>query len=157
MFNPTPPGPADEAPGSGPKPMSPEGLRAAFAWAVRLLDDDTPEPEVRAKLMAAGLDRKAADSVVQEVLEVEEDKRDKTDWSARAHRLGVFATIRDNARVSIFLGLLILIVGVVITVASFYVAVSSRAGGGTYVLAWGAVLYGGYRVLLGLANVSKNG
>jgi hypothetical protein len=48
-------------------------------------------------------------------------------------------------------GLVIMIIGIVITVGS-YSAASNSPTGGTYVVAWGAIIFGGLQFFRGLSE-----
>ena len=67
----------------------------------------------------------------------------ETQW--RKHRS------RSNGRSQLMAGAAWCIGGVVITVVS-YMTASSGPGGGSYIVAWGAILFGGIRFLKGLAS-----
>jgi hypothetical protein len=135
--------------------MSPAGLRHAYIRGTDLLDKGVSAAEVRQQLRAAGLDKKAAESVVGDLEELSPAKRRLTNLTTRAEQLAHFAAHRAAARVNIFLGAIIFGAGVLVTVGSLLWALTSRTGIGSFVLAWGAIIYGGYRLLLGLSQVSK--
>jgi len=63
---------------------------------------------------------------------------------------------RDAARVAaqrqMALGALICIVGIAVTLCTFSAA-SSSSTGGTYVVAWGAIIFGAYRFYRGWSNL----
>lgn len=56
-----------------------------------------------------------------------------------------------NGRSQMMAGLAWCIGGVVVTMVSYMMA-ASGPGGGSYIVAWGAILFGGARVLKGLAS-----
>lgn len=60
---------------------------------------------------------------------------------------------KDAAKRSAWAGLAWLIGGLVVTFGSYAAAVSS--GGGTYVITWGAILFGGIQAIRSFANYAK--
>lgn len=60
---------------------------------------------------------------------------------------------KDYAKRSVGAGMAWLIGGLVVTVGSYMAAVSS--GGGSYVIAWGAILFGGIQAVRSFYNYSK--
>lgn len=77
-----------------------------------------------------GLARKSAESFVDKVYQARD------------------SAVRKRARRDMLMGGLICVIGIVVTVTT-YSAVSS-AGGGSYVVAWGAIIFGGIQFLRGL-------
>ncbi len=69
----------------------------------------------------------------------------ETEW--RRHR----RSDRSSARSQMMVGLCWCIGGVVVTIVS-YSAAASGPGGSSYIVAWGAILFGGIRFLKGLAG-----
>ena len=57
----------------------------------------------------------------------------------------------DNGGAQIGLGLLLLAVGILLTVGTY----SAAKGGGTYVLAWGPMVYGAITLVRGLMKVGR--
>ena len=53
---------------------------------------------------------------------------------------------------NLIIGGIVCLVGTVITVGSF-AAASSSPGGGSYMIAWGAILFGGIQCLRGLGEI----
>ncbi len=56
---------------------------------------------------------------------------------------------KEAARKNILIGSLLLVGGLVLTVVTYSAASS---GGGTYVLAWGPIIFGGIRLIRGLTQ-----
>lgn len=70
---------------------------------------------------------------------------------SRAHRENLYAqarVARDAAVRNVWIGGLICIVGIVVTAVSY----SAASGGGRYVVAWGAVIFGGFRFIRGIVG-----
>lgn len=61
---------------------------------------------------------------------------------------------QSAAKRSMLFGGIMFVVGLVITVGS-YTAASDGNGGGRYVVAWGAMIFGGIRFFYGLAKLSS--
>ncbi len=156
MFNPPPPAPEEQDPAvKGPKPMSPEGFLRAYRFATDRLADGATEWDVRHQLRAAGLDREATESVLDDVANLSPTQRRLSSWNVRAHQLAMLAERRTKARSNVMVGGLVMVIGLAVTVVSF-AAAASRMGGGTYVLAWGAILFGGLRMVMGMSEVARN-
>ncbi len=154
MFNPAPPGPEEQAVHTGPAPMSEEGFLRAFAYAANERDAGTQTEAIERTLQASGLDRQAARAVIERVGKVSEDNLHTANWTAAARYLAQLATLRGKARTNIAIGGLFFIIGLVVTVGSYFAAMSSRVGG-TYIIAWGAVVFGAYRAILGFSQLEK--
>ena len=58
----------------------------------------------------------------------------------------------NSARIDMVVGGLLCAVGIIGTVVTFSIASKS---GGTVVVAWGAILFGGFRFLRGLARIQR--
>ena len=69
----------------------------------------------------------------------------ETEW--RRHRSGG----QSGARSQMMVGLCWCIGGIIVTVIS-YTTAAGGPGGGSYIVAWGAILFGGIRFLKGLAG-----
>ncbi|MBS1581464.1 MAG: hypothetical protein JST66_04605 [Bacteroidetes bacterium] len=89
--------------------------------------------DVTAMLVEGGMEPQQASDTVGDILRgIRERQREK----------------EETARKDLLIGGLILVVGIAITVISYYKA----SGGGTYVVTWGAMLWGGMRLFKGLSN-----
>lgn len=82
-------------------------------------------------------------------------------WRERAARVAadeyaaeVRRSAREEASKQIWIGGLICIVGIVVTVVSYAMA-AEGAGGGRYVVAWGAVIFGAIRLIRGIVGWAK--
>jgi hypothetical protein len=63
--------------------------------------------------------------------------------------------VHERAKRDIMIGGIICVIGCFITCASF--AAASGPGGGRYVLAWGAIIFGAIQFFRGLANLGRGG
>lgn len=66
----------------------------------------------------------------------------------RSRRAAAERTRRDEASRNVLMGSVICLLGIVVTVGSY----SSASAGGSYVVAWGAIIFGGVRLFRGLGN-----
>ena len=53
---------------------------------------------------------------------------------------------------NIVIGLILCIGGILVTVLTY----SAASGGGHYVIAWGAILFGAYRLIVGLTQLGSS-
>ena len=61
---------------------------------------------------------------------------------------------RSAAKRNMVFGAILFVVGLLITVGSFAAAADGN-GGGRYVVAWGAMIFGGIRFFYGMAKLSS--
>lgn len=97
---------------------------------------DRPHTNIKAvteMLVEGGLGQQQASDMVSNILQGIRQKQLEQEKTARKDML---------------IGGLILVVGIAITVISYY----NAAGGGSYVVTWGAMLWGGMRFFRGVAN-----
>jgi hypothetical protein len=124
-------------------------LEALLSYASRRLSEGQTPTEVQLDLMAKGLDREPASLIVQKLVSErlrEGAQRSAADaetnrWAAQARS--------DEARSNMVSGAVICVIGILITVVTY----SAAKGGGTYVVAWGAIAFGAIRLFKGLAAV----
>lgn len=97
---------------------------------------DRPHTNIKAvtdMLVEGGMEQQQASDTVANILRnLREEQREK----------------EATARKDMLIGGIILVVGIAITVISHYKA----AGGGTYVVTWGAMLWGGMRFFKGVSG-----
>ena len=105
--------------------------------ALKLLDDETPNDEVKTRLstlgaspQTVGLALKAAQSLL--ILKADEERQRK-----------------EKGRSQLIWGLIILSLGLAVTWAS----ISAAGPGGTYIITTGAIVVGGWKLLQGLSNL----
>ena len=109
---------------------------AAKDLADRELKSGSTPQEVQSLLMRQGMDHETAGSIVAELLH---ERLDAT---------------RAAGRKNMLFGTLWFIGGTVVTIGTFAMAV--RAGGGTYLIAWGAVVFGAIQFFRGLNQARGN-
>lgn len=117
------------------KPKNDDVVQAVYAYAASLLREGKSSHEIRKALIERGLSEEAAYTVVDQL------SRARSDAMSNAER--------DNAVKNMLIGGVICIIGLVISIGSFQAA-SSSSSGGSYVVAWGAVIFGGWQFLKGL-------
>lgn len=74
--------------------------------------------------------------------------------AAEEYAAEVARTARDEAVKQIWIGGLICIVGLVVTAVSYSIA-AEGGGGGKYVIAWGAVIFGAIRLIRGIVGWAR--
>jgi hypothetical protein len=111
------------------KPSNQQVVRAVYQYAADLLAVGISNQEIINKLKEKGLDDASASAVVTNVLKM----RDQA--------------ARQSALKQIAIGAAICLVGMIITVGTYSAA---SPGGGRFVLAWGAIIFGGFQFIRGL-------
>ena len=107
-----------------------QAVQAVFAHAAQLLAaGETPE-RVEGRLVEMGLDRKAARTVVDRLVEVRGEAR------------------KEAARKNMLYGGLWCVGGLVVTGMTY----SAASSGGGYVVAWGAIIFGAIQFFRGVAQ-----
>ncbi len=106
-----------------------EAIQAVYQYAAGLVKSGMSASQVEGKLMEKGLDRASASIVVKKLFEL----RSKA--------------VDEAAKKNMLYGALWCIGGIVVTIATYSAAAS---GGGTYVVAWGAIIFGGIQFIRGL-------
>lgn len=106
--------------------------RQIYTEAAQLLVRDKKSPqEVKAYLHEKGLDDETADMVIKNVLDTGNTVK------------------TEKAKRDMIIGALFLFGGIAVTV---YTYTAASNGGGRYFLAYGPIIYGGYRFFRGLLN-----
>jgi hypothetical protein len=103
--------------------------------ATVLLDGGMSPTEVERRLVADGMDSELAHVMVEDIVRQRREAR----WLA--------------GRRDAIVGSVILAIGVIVTIGSY----SAAEGGGTYLLAWGAILFGAIGLLRGLYQIGRAG
>lgn len=114
------------------EPSQEEAVKAIFELAASELKKGVPPKRLESVLMARGLDQESASAVVRKTIK------------------GRSKAIRAEGKKDMVVGALWCVGGTVVTVATYL----SAAGGGTYVVAWGAILFGGIQFVRGLIRSS---
>ena len=122
-----------------PDPEAKQRLRGLYVQAFRLLRSGAGRDHAQGELQKQGLDAQTAGQVVGNV-----------DTFIAQLR----AAYRQNGLKNIGIGILVCIIGIVVTALTYGVASSGR-GGGHYIIAWGAVLFGAIQALRGLFRCAQ--
>jgi hypothetical protein len=130
MFPALPPPPQD--PVRDNLGQSPEQV---YAYAAELLRGGTQPAAVRQKLIDLGFDEKAASTVVHDLLAAPVGPSLSI---LRPEAVAPASVARDAARRQMTYGAIWFFAGLLITLGSL----AAAAQGGSYVVAWGAMLYG---------------
>ncbi|MBP6870982.1 MAG: hypothetical protein KBC43_03155 [Bacteroidales bacterium] len=116
------------------EPVEEITVEDVYAFAADLLANKGKSPEeVRQSLIQSGLDLESADIVVNNLLgEIRKAKKERADKDILYGGLWFFG-------------------GLVVTAITY----ANAAPGGTYFLAWGAILFGGIQLVKGIVNSMK--
>jgi hypothetical protein len=109
-----------------------QAVEAVYRFAAAQLQAGVAPATIRSNLIEKGLSDEGADIVVRNLQQLQ----------ARAHR--------EAGQKDMLYGALWCIGGIVVTAVSYSAAAS--AGGGTYVITWGAVVFGAIQFFRGLAR-----
>ncbi len=123
-----------------------------FDYVLDCLNRDISKAEVRQNLIARGYSATAAGECVEEAAEW---RRQHPDAQPAVHypdapsiaNAGVAASGAGNSNMMI--GGIVCLLGIVVTVGS---CLAAGEGGGRYVIAWGAILWGGIQFFRGLTQ-----
>jgi len=117
-----------------------QAVRAVYGFAANLMRQGESNYQIEKKLVEQGLAQDVARAIVRNL----SDERNRQ--MSQAHR--------DAALKNMAIGGVVCVIGLIITIGS-YSAASSSATGGSYVVAWGAVLFGGFQFLKGLFQMMQ--
>ena len=123
--------------------LSRQSKEAACRFAVDLACNGYPPKEIQRKLVEGGMEADAAGEIVRKL------GRHMNIGSGRAPQ----QTPNQSGSGDMLYGGLFCVVGVVITVGSYMAA--AQSGGGKFVIAWGAIVFGGMRFVRGLMRSAK--
>lgn len=146
MFIPPPPGP-DSPHDHGAEPSSEPTdttLHELAGYIIDCLDHGSNPEEIRKSLVAKGLSEVDAEAVVNQVLHhysegaLGQDYRDAQAMQALGRR-------------NMAIGGFVCIVGLIVTLGSM----AAASGGGRFVIAWGAVIFGGIQFLRGMSQANS--
>ena len=116
---------------STPPPPTPEQVvEAVYGFAAERMLEGTDPSEIQSSLTRGGLDAEAAATVVGNLKQIK----------AKAHK--------EAGRKNMLYGALWCIAGIGLTALTYRMA--SAAGGGKFLVAWGAILFGGIQFVRGL-------
>ncbi len=114
-----------------------KAVEAIYTYAATLLRSGKSAEEVEDALVEKGIERKTATVVVEKL--------------TAAHAVTARADQKENGHSDMVIGGLIAVVGIVITAVTY----SAASGGGRYVVAWGAIIFGAIRFFRGLSKLSS--
>jgi len=120
-------GAAGERAGLGASGSGPEGLQALYEGTATLLSQGRSRADVQADLQLRGVDGETASEVIRDLHEARQ----------------------EAARTNVRHGGYWLVGGVLVTALTYLVA----SPGESYVVAWGAILFGGIQFLRGLGGI----
>jgi hypothetical protein len=109
-------------------------LGAAFQHAVALINQGKSRAQIETELKSIGLGQESVSSVVDRVFRLKK----------QVHR--------DVAGKNIVFGVIWCVGGIAVTALTYQMA----SGGGTYFVAWGAILFGGIQCFKGLGQLVVN-
>jgi hypothetical protein len=109
-------------------------LGAAFQHAVGLINQGKSRAQIESELKSIGLGQESVSGVVNRVFQLRK----------QAHR--------DVAGKNIMFGAIWCVGGTAVTALTYQMA----SGGGTYFVAWGAILFGGIQFLKGVGQLVAN-
>lgn len=124
-----------------------KAVEAIYAYAGALIREGKSRAEVEDALVAKGIERATAKVVIDKILTA----RAETAVGPVIDHDGGRSLKREEGSRNMVIGGLICLVGIVITVATYSAA---SEGGGRYVVAWGAILFGAVRFFRGLSQSS---
>ena len=113
-------------------------VREVYGYAASLMRSGESSYKIEKTLVEKGLPQDVARTVVRNL----EQERSRQMTQAN----------RDAALRNMAVGGVICLIGLIISIGSYQAAASSPSGG-SYVVAWGAVVFGGFQFLKGLFNM----
>lgn len=119
---------------AGDQAAAQQFIREVYQRAANLANQGKSKDKIKTELNAMGLNQETASTVIENVFRVRK----------KAHR-------EAGAR-SIMVGAAWCIGGIAVTALTFQMA----SGGGTFIVAWGAILFGGIQFLRGLGQFAIN-
>jgi hypothetical protein len=120
----------DPAPAAEPQMSTQEIVDSLYAFAAERLMNGTPPDQIERELMDRGLDAEAARIIVSNLQQ------------ARAKAM------KEAGQKNMLFGALWCIGGIIVTAVTYQAAI----GGGSYVVAWGAILFGAIQFFRGLSQ-----
>jgi len=154
--------PEPEKPAVSTNRAGSSGAGPAYARAADLLDAGKSPEEAYDTLIGEGVEAALAESVIDDLLAPRRRRRPRTRrmgqhqadvelLSAAMH--GSADDWKEIGKRNMFFGAMWCIGGLAVTVITL-AAASQGQGGGTYVIAWGAILCGGVQFLRGLSQAA---
>ncbi len=112
-----------------------EAVQAIYQYAAGLVKSGMSRSQVENKLLEKGLDRASASIVVKKLFELRSN------------------AYQEAGKKNMLYGAVWCILGIVITAGTLFFAASK--GGGSYVVAWGAIIFGAIQFFKGLFQFLK--
>jgi hypothetical protein len=125
----------EETPSASRQPSEQELVESIYNFAAQELNNGVSPEMVEQRLVAHGLPAEAAATVVNGLVEAR----------SNAHK--------KAGQRNMLIGGLVCVVGLIVTIVTYSNAV---AGGGTYVVAWGAILFGAVQFFQGIYQSSQS-
>jgi len=125
----------EESKMSGHEPSASERqfVEAVYAFAAEQMKSGSSPQQVQARLVEEGLDQDSAGIVVSNLVDLRSE------------------AIREAGRKNMLYGALWCIGGIIVTAATY----SAASPGGTYVVAWGAILFGAIQFFRGAGQAGE--
>ena len=114
------------------EPTQEEIIDAIYGMAAEAMAGGATDQRVQGMLVEQGLDQESASKVVSDLNQMKGE------------------AIRDAGKKNMIYGALWAVGGTVVTVATY----SAASGGGSYVVAWGAILFGAIQFIRGAVQTS---
>jgi hypothetical protein len=115
------------------QPLTREALERAMSYAKDVLRQGMPRAAVEEVLRSWGFDAAAASAIVERANQLKDERR----VAGRRHMI---------------MGAVVCVIGIVVTAVSYSAA---EGGGGSYVVAWGAIVFGAIQFFRGLIQASE--
>jgi cation transport ATPase len=112
-------------------------VQAVYGYAAQMMREGHGNYKIEKALVEKGLNAQEARQVVRQL----SDERNRQ----------ISAAQKDNAMKNMAIGGVICLIGLAISIGSYQAAASSPTGG-SYTLAWGAVIFGGIQFFRGLSE-----
>lgn len=116
------------------EPTQDEMVEAIYAFASEQMNNGVPDRDIRANLEDQGLDADSAEAVVANLGRMRKEAN------------------QEAGRKNMMYGLLWCVGGALITAVTY----SAAANGGTYVVTWGAIVFGAIQFFQGLFQASRD-
>lgn len=119
-------------------------IGALVVHAYRAIDNGQPQENIESELMSRGCSREVAAAIIRRAREERQRIADSGGSDDRRFR----EPEDDSGSSDMWIGAVICLAGILITALTY----SSASGGGTYVVAWGAIIFGAVRFFKGAAG-----
>lgn len=107
-------------------------VQAVYVFAAEQMKSSTSPPQIQAMLVEKGIDQESAATVVSNLTRMRSE------------------AIREAGKKNMLYGALWCIGGIVVTAVTY----SAASGGGTYIVTWGAIVFGTIQFFRGRAQSS---